>query len=74
MARTITILRPVTFPLLAAALGVKPFQLLTDLIRMEQFPSPFSVLEDSVAIALAAMRDVELRIAGDAGEVKWFLN
>lgn len=74
MARTITILRPVTLPLLAAALGVKPFQLLTDLIRMKQFPSPLSVLEDSLAIELAAMRSVELRIAGDAGEAKRFLN
>ncbi|RYD24423.1 MAG: hypothetical protein EOP88_00005 [Verrucomicrobiaceae bacterium] len=74
MARTITMLRPVTFPLLAAVLGVKPFQLLADLIRMEQFPTPFSVLDDSVAIELAAMRDVELRIAGDAGEAKQFLN
>lgn len=74
MARTVTILRPVTVPLLAAAMGVRPFQLMVELIRLGQFPSPLAVLEDSVAIALAARRDVDLRISGDEGEATRFLN
>lgn len=74
MPRNITILRPITVPLLAAALGVKPFQLMAHLVRMGRFLPPFAVLEDALAIQLAAAHDVDLRFPDDGKEGLRFPN
>ena len=64
----VTIQRPVTFPKLAESLGLKPFKLMALLIKRSLFPSSHTVLDDVLAVDLAADFGVVLNIIdGDDG-------
>ena len=63
--REVSIHHPITIPTLAEALDLKPYRLLAELIKIAVFPAPRAVVDDLIAIDLAASMGVNLRIIGD---------
>ncbi len=65
--------RPITVISVAEALGVKPFELMHDLIALEVFVAPPQKIEDSVVHALGARIGVDFRIDEGGGSSKSFV-
>jgi hypothetical protein len=63
-----TIQRPVTVPKLAEALQTKPYRILRLLIQRSIFPAPSDTIVDSLAVEIAAMANVELKIVEEGGQ------
>ncbi len=66
--RDATIHRPVTLPKLAAVLDTKPYRLMAELIKKSIFLAPDVVIDDLIAIELAATLNIRLLIIDDEGD------
>jgi hypothetical protein len=60
-----TIQRPVTVAKLADVLVTKPYKILSVLIRRSIFPAPSDSIDDSVAMEVASLAGVHLKIIDD---------
>jgi len=65
---TIHLRRPVIVTSVAQALGVKPFEILAELIPMQVFVAPHQGLDDSTVFRLGKLIGVDFRIDGDEDE------
>lgn len=63
--RQVTIQRPITVPALATAMGVRPYQILGQLISRGVFLSPTDTVNENLALEVAAAFSVELRIINE---------
>jgi hypothetical protein len=63
--REATIQRPVTIAKLAEVLVTKPYRILSVLIRRSVFPAPCDSIDDSVAMEVASLAGVDLKIIDD---------
>jgi hypothetical protein len=63
--REATIQRPVTVAKLAEVLVTKPYRILSALIRRSVFPAPCDSIDDSVAMEVASLAGVDLKIIDD---------
>ena len=63
--REATIQRPVTVAKLAEVLVTKPYMVLAALIRRAIFPSPHDSIDDRVAMEVASLSGVDLKIIDD---------
>ena len=63
--REVTIQRPVTVARLAEVLVTKPYRVLAALIRRSIFPAPSDSIDDRVAVEVASLAGVDLKIIDD---------
>ncbi len=60
--REVIIQRPVTVAKLAEVLDSKPYRILSALIRRSVFPAPSDCIDDSLAMEVALLAGVDLKI------------